>query len=410
MHLTAETRLNAILDGTGAGTWEYNLDTGEIIFNERWATMLGYTLEELSPLSFQTWEKLSHPTDIESANQALTAYLSGDAHQFECVVRMLHKDGDWRYIHTRGTLFNNDQTAESRWLMGTHLDVTREKLSQHQMEQLAKSLPGIIYTFVREPGGRYFFSYLSEKTWDFYGLTAEECLDDPDKIFNLIHPDDLPRVHESIAVSAQTLDESRPEKDADGRISWHGMTINIDTEKNLELELEQLSITDELTGLYNRRYMLRKLQESVAQGERYGDTFSLISLDIDFFKTINDSYGHPTGDAVLQRFADIIESRTRKSDIVARTGGEEFIIFMPNTGLSEAGHVAESLRIALQTESFVSDEGETFGITFSAGVVNWSGAESQTTSVRDLLSACDQSMYAAKRAGRNRVVANGNGE
>ena len=59
MHLTAETRLNAILDGTGAGTWEYNLDTGEIIFNERWATMLGYTLEELSPLSFQTWEKLS---------------------------------------------------------------------------------------------------------------------------------------------------------------------------------------------------------------------------------------------------------------------------------------------------------------------------------------------------------------
>ena len=74
MHLTAETRLNAILDGTGAGTWEYNLDTGEIIFNERWATMLGYTLEELSPLSFQTWEKLSHPTDIESANQALTAW------------------------------------------------------------------------------------------------------------------------------------------------------------------------------------------------------------------------------------------------------------------------------------------------------------------------------------------------
>ena len=109
MHLTAETRLNAILDGTGAGTWEYNLDTGEIIFNERWATMLGYTLEELSPLSFQTWEKLSHPTDIESANQALTAYLNGDAHQFECVVRMLHKDGDWRYIHTRGTLSDNSR-------------------------------------------------------------------------------------------------------------------------------------------------------------------------------------------------------------------------------------------------------------------------------------------------------------
>jgi diguanylate cyclase (GGDEF)-like protein len=296
------------------------------------------------------------------------------------------------------------------------------------MEQLAKSLPGIIYTFVLEPNGRYYFSYLSDKTWDFYGLTAHECLSDPEKIFNLIHPDDLPRVHESIAQSAETLEEwvceyrvqtqhgsywlkgvSRPEKDPDGRISWHGMTINIDTQKNLELELEQLSITDELTGLYNRRYMLRKLEESVAQGKRYGDTFSLISLDIDFFKAINDSHGHPTGDAVLKRFADIIESRTRKSDIVARTGGEEFIIFMPSTGLSEASQVAESLRIALQTESFVSDEGKTFNITFSAGVVNWSGSETQATSVRDLLAACDQSMYAAKRAGRNRVVADGDG-
>ena len=131
MHLSAETRLNAILDGTGAGTWEYNLDTGEIIFNERWASMLGYTLEELEPLSFETWERLSHPSDVESAHEALNAYLNREATKFECVVRMLHKDGDWRYIHTRGTLFNNDQTAESRWLMGTHLDVTEEKVSQH---------------------------------------------------------------------------------------------------------------------------------------------------------------------------------------------------------------------------------------------------------------------------------------
>lgn len=369
------------------------------------------------------------PEGFQEARQALAHYLDGETPQFECVVRMLHKCGDWRHIHTRGTLLTDDHGLDTRWLMGTHLDITREKLSQHQMEQLAKSLPGIIYTFVLEPDGRYYFTYLSEKTRDFYGLTTEECLNDPDKIFNLIHPEDLAMVHESIAVSAETLEEwvceyrvrgeggsywlkgvSRPEKDPDGRISWHGMTINIDTQKRLELELEQLSITDELTGLYNRRYMLRKLQESVTEGERYGNTFSLISLDIDFFKIINDSFGHPTGDAVLKRFADIIESRTRKSDIVARTGGEEFIIFMPNTGLSEASQVAEALRIALQTESFVSDEGETFSITFSAGVVNWCGSETQATSVRDLLSACDQSLYAAKRSGRNRVVADGDEE
>jgi len=429
MELTPEIRLKAILEGTGAGTWEWNLDTGEVIYNPRWADLLGYRLEELQPVTFKTWEDLCHPKDLQIAREALARYLDGDTPKFECVVRMLHKGGEWRYIHTRGTLLTDEEGLDTRWLMGTHLDVTREKMSQHQMEQLSKSLPGIIYTFVLEPDGRYYFSYLSEKTWDFYGLTTEDCLDDPDKIFNLIHPDDLPRVHQSIAVSAETLEEwvceyrvqtkrgsywlkgvSRPEKEPDGRIIWHGMTINIDTQKNLELELEQLSITDELTGLYNRRYMLRKLQESVAEVARYGDTFSLISLDIDFFKTINDSYGHPTGDAVLQRFADIIESRMRKSDMVARTGGEEFIILMPKTELAEAEQVAEALRTTLQAERFVSDEGHTFNVTFSAGVVNWPGVGTNTTTVRDLLSACDQALYAAKRSGRNRIVANGNDE
>ncbi len=429
MKLTPEIRLKAILEGTGAGTWEWNLDTQDVIFNDRWAQLLGYSLTELEPITFQTWENLCHPNDLVKARDALASYLDGTSQKFECVIRMLHRSGDWRYIHTRGTLLTDDQGRDTRWLMGTHLDVTREMVSQHQMEQLAKSLPGIIYTFVLEPDGRYYFSFMSEKTWDFYGVSPEAALRDPDTIFNMVHPEDLAALHESISVSARTMEEwvceyrvaindrvnwvrgvSRPEKDPDGTITWHGMVTNIDRQKSLELELEQLSITDELTGLNNRRYMLRKLEESVAESERYGDDFSLVSLDIDFFKSINDSYGHPTGDAVLQRFATIIETRTRKSDIVARTGGEEFIIFMPSTGLDEAEQVAESLRVALEAEEFVSDDGETFNVTFSAGVVNWSGAGANATSVRDLLSACDQSLYAAKRAGRNRIVVNGVGK
>jgi diguanylate cyclase (GGDEF)-like protein/PAS domain S-box-containing protein len=428
MELTPEIRLKAILEGTGAGTWEVNLDTREVIYNDRWAQLLGYRLEELAPVTFRTWEDLCHPNDLVPAKEALDRYLDGANQKFECVVRMLHKDGDWRYIHTRGTLLADDQGLDTRWLMGTHLDVTREMVSQRQLEQLSKSLPGIIYTFVLEPDGRYYFSYLSEKTWDFYGASPDECRRDPDRIFNSIHPEDLSAVQESIAVSAKMLDEwvceyrvrvdgricwlrgvSQPERDPDGTITWHGMVTNIDKQKNLELELEKLSITDELTSLYNRRYMLRKLEDSVAESERYGDDFSLISLDIDFFKAINDSFGHPTGDAVLQRFADLIAGRMRKSDIIARTGGEEFIVFMPSTGLAEAEQVAEALRVALETESFVSDDGESFNVTFSAGVVNWSGAAANATSVRDLLSACDQSLYAAKRAGRNRIVVSGEG-
>ncbi|TYC56819.1 diguanylate cyclase [Marinobacter sp. BW6] len=420
MHLTAETRLNAILDGTGAGTWEYNLDTGEIIFNDRWASMLGYTLEELSPLSFQTWERLSHPTDIESANQALTAYMNGKASQFECVVRMLHKDGDWRFIHTRGTLFNNDQTAGNRWLMGTHLDVTEEKVSQHQLQQLAESLPGVIYTFTLNKDGSFHFPYMSRKAKDFYGLTAEETRTNPERMFEAIHTEDISRVHETIERSRKTLSEwvcdyriikdgeirwlrgvSQPERNPDGSTTWHGVITDIDDQKRLEFQLEALTITDELTGLYNRRYLLRKLAELEEQSARYDHPFSLLSLDIDFFKSVNDSWGHLTGDTVLRTVANLIETRTRKTDIVARTGGEEFIVLMPHTTLSDARHVAESLRIGMETESFVSDDGTPFNVTLSAGVVCWSRS---INGVRELLSACDQLLYQAKRAGRNQVV------
>ncbi|WP_296936352.1 sensor domain-containing diguanylate cyclase [uncultured Marinobacter sp.] len=420
MHLTAETRLNAILDGTGAGTWEYNLDTGEIIFNERWASMLGYTLEELAPLSFQTWEKLSHPTDIESANEALTAYLSGEASQFECVVRMLHKNGEWRYIHTRGTLLNNSEAAGNRWLMGTHLDVTEEKATQHQLQQLAESLPGIIYTFTLNNDGSFHFPYMSRKAKDFYGVTPAEAQTNPERMFEPIHREDVPRVHETIENSRQTLSEwvcdyrilkdgrtrwlrgvSRPERNPDGSTTWHGVITDIDDQKQLEFKLAALSITDELTGLYNRRYLLKKLHELSEESARYGHPFSLVSLDIDFFKSVNDSWGHLTGDKVLRTVASLIEKRTRKSDIVARTGGEEFIVLMPQTTISDARHVAESLRIGMETENFASEDGTEFNVTLSAGVVC---GTNDADRVQELLSACDQLLYQAKRAGRNQVV------
>jgi len=261
---------------------------------------------------------------------------------------------------------------------------------------------------------------MSRKAKDFYGVTAAEAQKNPERMFDAIHPEDIQRVQETIENSRQELSEwlcdyriikdgrvrwlrgiSRPERNPDGSTTWHGMITDIDDQKQLEFQLEALSITDELTGLFNRRYLLRKLAELLEESTRYGHFFSLLSLDIDFFKHVNDTWGHLTGDTVLCTVANLIEKRTRKSDIVARTGGEEFIILMPHTSLSDAKNVAESLRIAMQTESFVSEDGTTFNVTLSAGVVCWSN---DTNSVRDLLSACDQVLYQAKRAGRNQVV------
>lgn len=419
MHLSPETRLKAILDGTGAGTWEWNLDTQDVIFNERWATMLGYTLDELAPVSFVTWERLCHPRDLDHAWKALQKYLDGRGPQFECVVRMMHKDGQWRYIHTRGMLLDGNGGGHGRWLMGTHLDVTEEKITEHRLSQLAESLPGIIYTFVMHPDGRYYFTYMSRKVEDFFGLMPEETCRDPELIFQHIHPDDLQSVRDSIARSFETLSRwtcdyrvlnsgmtgwlrgiAQPERDSDGKVTWQGMVISIDDEKRLELELERLSVTDELTGLFNRRYFLRQLGETIAQYERYGGEFAMIAVDLDHFKEINDVHGHPVGDLVLKRFSEIVQKRVRRSDVVARTGGEEFLILMPQTSLENAAQVAEDLRKVLATESFAGEEGHVFGITMSAGVIS---CREEPVTVRELLSICDRSLYKAKHSGRNRI-------
>ncbi|WP_273429404.1 sensor domain-containing diguanylate cyclase [Marinobacter sp.] len=239
-------------------------------------------------------------------------------------------------------------------------------------------------------------------------------------LFDCIHPDDLPRVHESIITSANTLEQwscdyrivrdcgtqwvrgtSQPERDPDGSITWHGVITNIDDQKRLEQKLEHLAITDELTGLYNLRYLLMKLDECAAETERYGTTFSVASLDIDYFKSVNDRWGHPTGDRVLQGIAELLRQRTRRADIVARTGGEEFIALMPRTGPDDARHLMETLRNDLAEKVFTSDSGDAFSVTLSAGVASWS---EHTDSVSLLLSACDRSLYAAKHAGRNCVL------
>ena len=418
MHLTAEARLKGILYGTDIGTWEWNLETDEMILNDRWASMLGYSLKELAPVGIHTLKDLCHETDFHTTHQLLERYVEGSAPRFDSVVRMRHKSGGWRYIHTRGKLFRTE--GGRRWLMGTHLDVTEERARQRQLQQLSESLPGVIYTYVLKADGQHYFQYLSSKSLDFYGISAEQGMANPDDLFNMIHPDDIAQVYASIAESARTLGQwncdyriqvngethwvrglSRPEKDPDGTITWHGLVTNIDEEKELQQKLEYLSITDELTGLYNRRHFLQKLDEFTNASERYGTTFSLISLDIDFFKKINDSWGHPMGDEVLRQIARLIRERTRKSDIIARTGGEEFIVLMPSTDLENARHLAQSLRGAVEKEVFAAKDGTRFHTTISAGVACWSRTLS---TVEDLLSVCDQSLYAAKRAGRNRVI------
>ena len=169
-------------------------------------------------------------------------------------------------------------------------------------------------------------------------------------------------------------------------------------------EITELVVTDELTGLANRRRFFERLDEEMDRARRYGSPLSLIFIDIDHFKKANDTFGHPTGDTVLAEIGRLLTANVRVSDIVARYGGEEFAILIPAQTAAEASKAAEKLRMVIEVNSIVL-EGPLLNVTISCGVADLASVEKEEGNLKDaLIRAADKSLYRAKAYGRNQVA------
>src|SRR5690242_9498482 len=169
-------------------------------------------------------------------------------------------------------------------------------------------------------------------------------------------------------------------------------------------QLERLSITDGLTGLYNHRHFEERLAEEFRRSQRYSDPVSLIMLDLDHFKDVNDKYGHPFGDRVLRETADLIRSSIRDPDICARYGGEEFAIILPKTHLQGALAVSERIFRSLRAKTYmpeVDGKAAPLRVTASVGVAFYPSKE--VTSPELLVKLADEALYRAKREGRDTI-------
>lgn len=170
--------------------------------------------------------------------------------------------------------------------------------------------------------------------------------------------------------------------------------------KDDEQKLEALATHDDLTGLCNRREFQRQLDEEVSRHIRYFRTFSLLMLDIDHFKAVNDIHGHLAGDAVLKGVGKLLTRQARAIDRVCRYGGEEITVILPETNGDAAVNIAERLRSAVEREGFDIGDGQIIHITLSVGVASW---PEHGTNADALIAASDAALYAAKQSGRNRV-------
>jgi PAS domain S-box-containing protein len=175
-------RLQFVIDGSHLGVWEWNVQTNETVFNETWAELIGYTLEELMPYDYATWEKLLHPDDLERAREVLFICLEGKTSQYDCEFRMRHKDSHWVWILARGQVFTRDAQGNPLSMFGTHADITSIKQAEAEVQatselltQFIKNSP--IYAYVKEVGPTESRTLrASDNFKDMIGIPANEML------------------------------------------------------------------------------------------------------------------------------------------------------------------------------------------------------------------------------------------
>lgn len=272
----------------------------------------------------------------------------------------------------------------------------------------------------------------SDETFRIFGLEPQGIAPSYEAFLNVIHPEDRERV-------ARHIEETRSggEFDIEYRIVLpdgrarvvHGKgvlvsfadtdrrpeiigTVQCDNEvigviqditkrKEMEWRLEHEARTDSLTGCATRRHFLEVAQGEVSRARRYGGSLSVLMLDLDHFKQVNDSHGHHVGDLTLQKLAEVCRSIIRHEDLAGRLGGEEFAILLIETGRDKAFEAAERLREAVAAMEIPLEDGSSLHVTASIGVATLEEPESDIDAI---LKRADLALYSAKNAGRNRVV------
>jgi diguanylate cyclase (GGDEF)-like protein len=194
----------------------------------------------------------------------------------------------------------------------------------------------------------------------------------------------------------QAMAETEERRKAEAKLVIHAREL-----ERLNGILEERSIRDGLTGLFNHRYFYEILHRDYNLAERNDADMAVVLLDLDHFKSINDTYGHPCGDAILRETAALLQGLVRKTDLVARYGGEEFAIILPDTGLDGAKVTAEHVRHGIEKHVFHKKK-KTIQITASIGLA--ARRAHRTSSPEELVSSADQALYRAKSSGRNQIV------
>lgn len=291
------------------------------------------------------------------------------------------------------------------------------RASEDRFRDMAENVPGVMFRLVERKDGQRFYEYVSPRSVEFVGVPPDRLQEDW-RAMNL-HPEDIESFQQSIRDAYERGEEwsfegrvitpggderwwksvSKPVAADEMQTTYNGVMIDITQQKEMEEELRQLATIDPLTGAFNRRHFTALADEEVARSRRHERSVSVLMLDIDHFKRINDTHGHAGGDEALRQTVAAIRSQLRVNDVLGRFGGEEFAVLLPETEADGAMVLAERIRAAIE-HLRVKFEDTSIQFTMSVGVATLHG----DYDIEAALNSADQALYQAKTGGRNRVV------
>lgn len=396
-----------------------------VLWNAAAEEISGYRRDEVLG-SDQIWQWLYPDSDDrtrirERAGEILRD--EGEVVGYE--TRITTREGRERLISWNSrSLLGDDGEIVGSIAIGQDITDIREaeitiRQRERQLSTLMDNLPGMAYRCRYDDYWTMLF--VSSGCRELTGYEPDELLNNARVSFVELIPEDANennlRTVESAIGNAEQFSLEYPIIRKDGQRIWvwergravegdgdlvlEGIILDISDRKALEDELSELAIRDPLTGLFNRREMTRLVDEEIARAKRYGRALSLLWIDFDHFKRINDHHGHAAGDSVLKATSKLLAESVRSVDVIGRFGGEEFVILLPEMDSFEAMETAERLRKLIHDTPQPLGDGKTAPLTISIGV---SVFPDNGTDSRALCAAADRAMYQAKTHGRNRVV------
>ncbi|ENO3977245.1 sensor domain-containing diguanylate cyclase [Aeromonas veronii] len=409
--------LKAIFNETDAYMFTKDLAGRYTYANQAVLDLFGCTLAELQGQDDRAFFDLEFSDAIKRNDQLVLEQQLALAQE---EINYLKTTGEKRcYWTVKKPMYDRDGNLIG--LCGISTDITEHKLIEARMaeqHQLLELILANVDAHIYMKDSLHRFLYVNQKVADLLGLPAEQIINRRDdevipaaSACQLWRLDN--RVFETGELQAGEEMLTDPEGNqhyywsvkvpfllGDGTPTLIGISSDITELHQLKEQLHQQSVRDGLTGLYNRRFFFELCEKNLSLDMRHHLTSVLMVLDVDQFKCINDRFGHPLGDSALMHLGRVMQSVLRSEDVLARIGGDEFAILLPNTTLQAAASLAERLRLQVMQSPLPLPDGDKLVITISAGLVeNGEGEQMES-----LYARADQMLYQAKQSGRNCVA------